>query len=78
MIRDGKVYQGDLLCVPSGKVERLVRLSHAWAGHPGGERLWAQLVRRYAFPDMKLAKSITLHVQSRCEVCQVTEPSKEP
>ena len=78
LLRNGKLYEDDRMCVPKSKVKRLIRLQHAMAGHPGGERLWAQLNRWYAFPDKGEAKAFALKVQRQCEVCQATEASKGP
>ena len=54
--RQKRLYQDGLLCVPSAHVKSVIRLHHAQAGHPGGDRLWPELQRWYVFPSNTEAK----------------------
>ena len=74
----GRFYRHGLLCVPTGRVEQVIRLHHSHAGHPGGSRLWPQMGRWYEWPDEGKTKRFTEKVQASCEVCQVSEATRGP
>ena len=74
----GRLYRHGLLCIPTDKVQWIIRQQHGYCGHPGGNRLWPQLQRFYEFPDPKEARKFTDGVAFSCEVCQVSEPTRGP
>jgi len=73
-----KMFKEGLLCVPKSLQGPVIRAHHSVAGHPGGERLWAVMARRYLFADPRGARRMAERVKGQCEVCQVTDPSRVP
>jgi hypothetical protein len=74
--RKGRLYRDGLLCIPECLTQLVIRAHHAQVGHPGGERLWAELGRWYLFACEFKAKGYTARVQTECEICQVTESTR--
>jgi len=72
------MYRDGILLVPTDRVGMVIRQWHADCVHPGRSRLWVQLLRYFAFPDLKQARIICDKVKSQCETCQVTEGSVGP
>jgi hypothetical protein len=77
-ILDDRLYLDARLCVPTPLVGRVIREHHSVAGHPGGDRLWAVMGRFYVFPDPTAAKKLAGRVKAQCEVCQSSDPSRQP
>ena len=44
-----RMFYNGLMCIPITHTHRLIRLHHAVAGHPGGERHWREMQRFYVF-----------------------------
>ena len=64
--RKGRLYQDGRLCIPESFTQQVIRTHHAQVGHPGGERLWAELGRWYLFAYESEAKGYTDRVQTEC------------
>ena len=77
-IRDGKMYDDNLLCVPTDLMGPVIRAHHGYAGHPGASRLWHQLGRWYRFAHPRAAERCTQGIQRACEVCQACDPARAP
>jgi len=73
-----RMYREGILAIPTDLTEKVIRGHHSYAGHPGGERLWEELSRRFVFANDAKAKKFTMAVHKQCEICQVTEPSMGP
>ena len=73
-----RIYYQGLMSIPITHQHRLIRLHHAVAGHPGGERLWKEMQRFDVFGDANSAQGFCMKVQLQCEVCQVCDASKGP
>ena len=73
-----RLYKDFLMCIPLARQPWVVRLHHAATGHPGGERLWHELCRRYFFADPDQAKKHTLQVRNQCGVCQAVGKRRGP
>ena len=67
---EGKMYQGNLLCVPENLSGKLIRAHHEMAGHVTGERLRKEMTRRYQFAPEIWVKGLIAEVGKGCEVCQ--------
>ena len=70
----GRMFFESCLCVPSSLTAQVVRQHHADCGHPGPDRLWADLQRRYAWADACLARRFSTAVARLCLTCQACEP----
>ena len=68
--REGKMYQGNLLCIPKNLSGRVIRAHHELAGHITGERLRKEMTRRYRFAPEIWVKRLIAEVGKGCEVCQ--------
>ena len=60
--------------MPSPLTAQVVRQHHADCGHPGPERLWIYLQRRYAWADAAVARRFALAIPRICLTCQACEP----
>ena len=53
-------------------------MHHSVVGHPGRERLWSEMQRRYLFADTDQAKNLALKARSQCGVCQACDKKRGP
>ncbi len=51
----------------------LIFEQHQVSGHIGRDRLFSELVRRYALPDIPAARKICEKILRSCEVCQASD-----
>ena len=47
---------------------------HKVTGHVGSDKLFQEITRRYALPDVPLARKICEKILRTCEMCQASEP----
>jgi len=64
----GRLYKDNVLCIPQGLTEEVIRAQHSYARHPGGDRLWQEMSRWYCLADEAAAKRFTVMVKKsvRC------------
>ena len=66
------------LCIPSSITAQVVRQHHADCGHPGPDRLWRDLERRYAWGHPAQAKKFAHRIPGFCITWQACEKPHFP
>ena len=69
----GKLFLDGRICIPAEFTGQVVMAQHEYGGHLGGERLWNECKRRYAWANVSNAKRIVDRAQGVCELCQATD-----
>ena len=61
------------LCVPTNLLPKVVRDLHLASGHMSQQKLYTEMLRRYAVPSPSKTRTLTQEVTTRCETCQAAE-----
>lgn len=61
------------LCIPTLYLAEVIQEMHVVMGHASFQKLWIEILRRYALPDWSMAKILTRKIAQQCEICQANE-----
>ena len=70
---EGKLYQGERLCVPLSLQERLIFDAHCFYVHIANPKLWQMLSVRYEWGLESEARAFSKKVSQVCPVCQACQ-----
>ncbi len=67
---NGKMYNKEKLCVPTGLGERVIGAQHIFGGHLGVRKLVKALKHRYIFGHEDSIWKMAKKIKSQCNTCQ--------
>lgn len=73
-LQHGKMYWGNLLCVPEDKVGAVTAAYHSLWGHIGINRMVQEIKYLCVFPPGYPIDQVVKKTKRQCQVCQQTEP----
>ena len=73
-VNAGKLLFEQKLAVPSSFQQEVIKQHHIFLGHPGFERLWGHMSRKFVWANDSVAKTFTKSVSQQCETCQACQP----